>query len=179
MTFEVSVHQGSADWLNTQPGQFSRSISTQSQESQKRNQSVKVMNGESAFVSTGTDVPVVTSAGVGWWTAGVSYEQRPVRQGFVVEPSMQGEKVKLKISKTRDQQSLTQSQQFDTQSSATTLVVPLNTWVAISSAEGSSPDDNNDGEFSQSFSTGNQYDQNSTLYVKVNIVGKQSSGIPK
>lgn len=182
ITFEISVHQDSADWLNNQNSQnneFSRSYSTQSQESQQRDQSVKVMNGESAFVSTGKDVPIVTSAGVGWWSAGVSYEQRPVQQGFIVEPSLQGQNVKLKIAKTRQQQSLTQSQQFDTQNSATTLMVPVNTWVAISSAQGSTTGEQDNNNIGRSYSTGNQYDQNSTLYVKVNIIGKQSSGIPK
>lgn len=169
VTFEVSIYQGPADWLQNDQSTVSYSTSM-SETNMQKSQSVKVMNGESAFVSTDSEAPIVSSVGVGFWT-GVNYQQHPIKKGLLVEPTLQGQQVKLKVRRIReDQNQLQGTQQFDSQQTDTTLMVPMNQWVLLSSAEGAVDPDNNNN--SVSYSTGNQYSQSSTLYVKVNVVGR-------
>lgn len=174
VTFEITVFQGDPDWLNGQNNN-DMVISTSSQSQQRRRQSVTVMNGESAFVSTGEDQPVLSSVGIGFWGTGVSYDRRLVQNGLLVEPVLQGQKVKLTVRRVREQDSQVVNQQFDEQKVNTTVMVPLNQWVPLASAEGSAPADSN----TITIHAGNQYSQNSTLYIKVRIVQKESSGINK
>lgn len=173
VTFRITVFQGDPDWLSTQ-NDNTIVITTPSEANQRRRQSVTVMNGESAFVSTGEDQPVVSSVGVGFWT-GVTYERRLVQNGLLVEPELQGQKVKLTIRRVREQNSQISNQQFDEQQVVTTVLVPLNEWVSLASAQGDAPADST----TQVYRAGDQFAQNSTLYIKVDIVQKQSSGINK
>lgn len=173
VTFQITVFQGDPNWLARQNSN-SIVISTPSPNNQQRRQSVTVMNGESAFVSTGQDQPVVSAVGVGFWT-GVSYDRRLVQNGLLIAPILQGQKVKLSIKRIREQDSNISDQQFNEQKVITTVMVPLNQWVSLASAEGNAPADAN----TMVISTGNQFSQNSTLYIKVTVVGKVSSGINK
>lgn len=165
VTFEISVYQGDPDWLSTQNSD-TIVITTPSRSDQRQHQSVTVMNGESAFVSTGQDQPVLSSAGVGFFT-GVSYQRRLVQNGLLVEPVLQGDQVRLKIRRIREQDSRVSDQQFDEQKVVTTVMVPLNKWVSLASAQGSQPVADST---TQIFRAGNQFSQNSTLYIKVNVV---------
>nr|HAT8714384.1 type II/III secretion system protein [Legionella jordanis] len=174
VTFQITVYQGDPDWLST-ANSDSIVISTSSTSQQKRRQSIEVMNGESAFVSTGEDQPVISSVGVGWLSTGVSYNRRLVQNGLLVEPQLQGQKVKLTVRRIREQDSNASNQQFDQQQVVTTVLIPLNEWVSLGSAEGDAPADAD----TTVYRAGNQYTQNSTLYIKVNIVQKSSSGIQK
>ncbi|MCC5015655.1 MULTISPECIES: type II/III secretion system protein [Legionella] len=174
VTFEITVFQGDPDWLNQQ-NDNDMVISTSSQSQQRRRQSVTVMNGESAFVSTGEDQPVLSSVGIGFWGTGVSYDRRLVQNGLLVEPVLQGQRVKLTVRRVREQDNQVVNQQFDEQQVNTTVMVPLNQWVPLASAEGDAPADSN----TIVIRAGNQYTQNSTLYIKVRIVQKESSGINK
>ncbi|KTD17496.1 type II/III secretion system protein [Legionella jordanis] len=174
VTFQITVYQGDPDWLST-ANSDSIVISTSSASQQKRRQSIEVMNGESAFVSTGEDQPVISSVGVGWLSTGVSYNRRLVQNGLLVEPQLQGQKVKLTVRRIREQDSNASNQQFDQQQVVTTVLIPLNEWVSLGSAEGDAPADAD----TTVYRAGNQYTQNSTLYIKVNIVQKSSSGIQK
>lgn len=175
VTFEIMIHQGDPNWLQTQNSN-TIVISTPSPTNQQQSQSVMVTNGQSAFVSTGQDQPVVSAVGVGFFT-GVSYDRRLVQNGLLIEPLLQGQKVKLTVRRVREQDSNVSDQNINEQQVMTTVMVPLNQWVALANASGESPNDADPN--TQVISVGNQYSQNSTLYIKVRVVGKQSSGIEK
>ncbi|MCC5792257.1 MAG: type II/III secretion system protein [Legionellaceae bacterium] len=167
VSFRISVYQGDPDWLTTQrPG--TRVITTNSTVEQQRYQSVQVTNGESALVSTGSNQPVVDSVGVGLWT-GVSYQRHNVQNALLVEPLLQGAQVRLSVRRIRDQNSLADNQSFDEQRIATTMMVPLNQWVSLATAQGEAPADSNNRVIRAGFT----YGQNSTLYIKVEIIDKQ------
>lgn len=169
ITFQITVYQGDPDWLSTQNSD-TQIINTPSHSNQRQQQSVTVMNGESAFVSTGQDQPVVSSVGVGFQT-GISYDRRLVQNGLVVEPSLQGQQVRLKVRRIRERDSRVSSQEFDQQQVVTTVMVPLDKWVSLASPQGNSPVSSN----TQIVRAGDQFPQNSTLYIKVNVVGDSSS----
>ncbi|VEG91032.1 secretin N-terminal domain-containing protein [Legionella spiritensis] len=174
VTFKISVHQGDSNWLASQHDD-AMVISTQMPTNQPQNQSVTVMNGESAFVSTGEDQPVLSSVGIGWFT-GVNYDRRLLQNGLLVEPVLQGQKVKLTVKRIREQDSYTSNQNFNEQKVMTTVLVPLDQWVVLASADGSQPTADSN---TMVYTAGSTYQQNSTLYIKVNVVGKTSSGIGK
>ncbi len=173
VTFNISIYQGDPDWLSQQNGN-NVVYSTNPQSQMQRSQSVKVMSGESAFVSTDQQVPVVSSVGVGFFT-GVSYQQHNIQNGLLVLPVMQGNQVKLSVKRVREQGNPAGGQQFDNQQVNTTIMAPLNKWVPLGSAEGSQ---NNDSS-SVSYTAGRPFSQNSTLYIKVSIVNAMPSGNSK
>ena len=174
VTFLVSVYQGDPDWLASR-GRNTRIISTNSTVEQQRYQSVQVTNGESAFISTGTDQPEISSVGIGFWNTGVSYNRRLVQNGLLVEPVLQGSRVKLTVRRVREQNSLADNQSYDEQQVATTLMVPLDQWVSLATAQGApaaSPK-------TRVYRAGYTYGQNSTLYIKVDVVAKQPARLSK
>lgn len=174
VTFQITVFQGDPNWLSTQDDN-TISISTNSNQNQQRYQSVQVMNGESAFISTGQDQPVISNIGFGWWSAGVSYQRKVVQTGVIVEPVLQGQKVRLSVRRIREQDSQVSNQAFDQQKVMTTVMAPLNEWVSLGTAQGKPAADSETEEIQVGYS----FTQNATLYVKVTIVGKKSSGINK
>ncbi|MCE3043646.1 type II/III secretion system protein [Legionella sp. 16cNR16C] len=174
VTFEIAVFQGDPDWLSTQNSN-TISISTSSNQNQQRYQSVKVMNGESAFISTGEDQPVISNVGIGFWSAGVSYDRRLVQTGLMVEPLLQGQKVRLSVKRIREQDTQVSDQSFNQQQVMTTVMLPLNEWVPLGTAQGEPAADQN----TEVIRAGTPFTQNSTLYIKVKVVGKSSSGIEK
>lgn len=167
VTFEITVFQGNPDWLKSQNSDTTV-ISTSTQTTRQNRQSVQVMNGQSAFVSTGQDQPVISSAGAGWWSPGVTFDRRLVQNGLLVEPVLQGQKVKLTVRRIREQDTAASNQAFNQQQVVTTVLVPLDQWVSLASAEGNAPVDSS----TQIIQVGNQFTQNSTLYIKVHIVQK-------
>ncbi|KTC76031.1 type II/III secretion system protein [Legionella birminghamensis] len=174
VTFEITVFQGDPDWLSTQNSN-TISISTSSNQNQQRYQSVKVMNGESAFISTGEDQPVISNVGIGFWSAGVSYDRRLVQTGLLVEPLLQGQRVKLSVKRIREQDTQISDQSFNQQEVMTTVIVPLNEWTPLGTAQGEPPADSN----TEVIRAGTPFTQNSTLYIRVKVVSKSSSGIEK
>lgn len=165
VTFNVSVYQGDSQWLSTQ-NDNSVNYSTQTQSQMLQSQSVKVMNGSSALVTMNQEVPIVTSVGAGYFT-GISYQQHQIKNGILVQPVLRGSQVQLKVRRLREQMNPAGGQQFDNQKMETTLMVPLNKWVSLGSPEGAQQTDNS----STSYSAGNTFAQQSTLYIKVSIVG--------
>ncbi|KTC82408.1 type II/III secretion system protein [Legionella cherrii] len=163
VTFKISIYQGDPNWLSTQ-NENSVTYSSQSPAEVKRSQSVKVMSGESAFVSTGEEVPIITSVGAGFFT-GIAYEQHQIKNGLLVQPVMRGSKVELKVRRVREQQNPAGGQQFDNQNIDTTLMVPLNKWVSLGTPEGTEDTDSS----SVSYTAGRPFSQQATLYVKVTV----------
>lgn len=98
--------------------------------------------------------------------AGVSYDRRLKQNGLLVEPTLHRQQVKLKVRRIREQNSPVVNQQFDSQQMVTTVMVPLNKWMPLFSPQGSEPVDSS----TIIIRAGNQFIQNSTLYIKVNPV---------
>ena len=165
--FEITVFQADPDWLNRQNNK-TISISTSSRANQERRQSIQVMDGESAFVSTGQDQPILSSVSAGYWDLSTSYQRRLVQNSLDLKPVLQGQHVKLAIRRLREQVSQGGTQQFDHQELATTVWLPLNQWVSLASAEGKAAADSG----TKIYHAGNQFSKNSTLYIKVGIVEK-------
>ncbi|WP_454782909.1 type II/III secretion system protein [Legionella sp. WA2022007384] len=165
VTFNISIYQGDPNWLSAQ-NENSVTYSTNSPAEVKRSQSVKVMNGESAFVSTDQEVPIITAVGAGFFT-GIEYQQHQIKNGLLVQPVMRGSQVELKLRRVREQQNPAGGQQFDDQNIDTTLMVPLNKWVSLGSPEGTQDTDST----SVSYTAGRPFSQQATLYVKVTVVG--------
>ena len=171
VVFSISVKQASDQGSNL--GQVIE-YNTYSQEYQLRNQRVKVINGQAAFINTQKDVPVISEVGLGWWT-GVVYQRRQVKDGFWVEPNLNGSQVKLTIYRLRERIDRFDRQQFDSQTVKTTLMVPLNKWVALGSTQSQRVNDNN----AFVYQTGDRFTQNATLYIKVELVKQGTIGPTK
>ena len=170
VTFNIAIYQGDPNWLSAQNNN-SVVYSTTPRSEVVRSQSVKVMNGESAFISTDQEMPIVTDVGAGLFT-GISYQQHHIENGLLVQPVLQGSQVKLSVKRIREQQNAAGGQQFDNQQVDTTIMAPLNKWVPLGSAEGAHDQDNS----STSYTAGRQFSQNSTLYIKVTVVNALPSG---
>lgn len=166
VTFDITVYQGDPNFLSSH-NDNTVSYSTQSQAQTLQTQSVRVMSGGAAVVSSNQEVPVVSSVGIGFFT-GVDYQQHQIKNGFVIKPELQGSQVKLTITKLRQQMNSSGGQQFDNQAVATTLMVPMNKWVLLGSAQGAAPVDNN----AVISTAGRQFTQNSSLYVKVKLANQ-------
>lgn len=199
VTFTITVYQGPPNWLHDQKS-TSVVYSTDPQYERNQSQSVQVMNGSAAFISSGKEVPIVTEIssgnaygpgpkpGVGnrpgngsvngFYNAGIAYQQKNVKNGLLVIPELQGSQVKLKIKRIREQEDVAGGQQFDNQNIDTTLMVPLDKWVSLGSAEqGVSTDTMSSSDVE--YSAGRPYAENSTLYVKVTVSNKLKSGYSK
>ncbi|KTD79381.1 secretin N-terminal domain-containing protein [Legionella waltersii] len=170
VVFNVTIFQGDPEWLDAQNNN-DVVYSTQPPSEVQRSQSVQVMNGESAFVSTGQEVPIVSSVGVGFFT-GVDYQQHNIQNGLLVQPTLQGSQVKLMVRRVREQQNAAGGQQFDNQQIDTTIMAPLNKWVSLGTAEGVQDSDSN----STSYTAGRSFSKNSTLYIKVTVENSMLSG---
>ena len=103
VVFNIYVHQDDADWLNREK-QSTITYSTSSNQSRADDQMIQVVNGKSALVSTGTNSPVVSAVSVGLWDSGVSYDRLSVKQGFLIQPTLKGSRVELKIRRFYAQQ---------------------------------------------------------------------------
>ncbi|KTD56489.1 secretin N-terminal domain-containing protein [Legionella shakespearei] len=174
VTFNISVFQGDPNWLSSQNNN-DVIYSTNPQWQVQRSQSVRVLSGESAFVSTAQQIPIVSAVGVGFFT-GVDYQQHNIENGILILPVLQGSQVKLSVKRVRQQQNVAGGQQFDNQQINTTVMAPLNKWVSLGSAEGAQ---NNTSSSSTSFTAGRPFSQNSTLYIKVSVVNAVPSGQSK
>lgn len=161
--FRVTIYQGSPDWLNTQ-NQKELIYSSASVAQNPQSQSVTVLNGESAWVSTGKNIPQVRAVGFGF-NAGVVFEPHQVQTGLFVRPVLMGSKVQLSVKRLREQVALTGWQQFDEQHIDTTVMVPLNQWVSIGSSEGLLQPNSS----STVYSAGRAFSQNSSLYLKISL----------
>lgn len=93
--------------------------------------SVQVMEGASAFIATGTSVPVVTTLAAGggrkpWAVSSTSY--RDLASGFTVTPRVRGD---LAILEIEQQQEGVQRGQIETQRLATQLSARVGEWVRL------------------------------------------------
>lgn len=115
--------------------------------------SVQVLEGNSAFIATGTSVPIVTAVAVGGgrrpFVAG-TVEHRNLQRGFMVTPRVNGDQVILQIDQQDERVAGggIQSQSLNTQ-----VVGRLGTWIQLGGVSESSSSSNS-GILSRSYSTG-------------------------
>ena len=102
--------------------------------------SVQVLEGNSAFIATGSSVPVVTAVAAGGgrrpWVAG-STSYRDISSGFTVSPRLSGEQVVLDISQ-QSQQINGNNRDIQTQSLSTQVTGRLGEWIQLGSVSESS-----------------------------------------
>lgn len=125
--------------------------------------SVQVLEGNSAFIATGTSVPIVTSVAVGGgrrpFVAG-SIEQRNLQRGFMVTPRVRGDEVILEISQ---QDERVAGGNIQTQSLNTQAIGRLGSWMQLGGVSESSSSTSR-GVLSRSYGT----DSNElSIWVKV------------
>lgn len=125
--------------------------------------SVQVLEGSSAFIATGTSVPVVTAVAIGGgrrpFVAG-AIEHRNLQRGFMVTPRVNGDQVTLDIAQQdeRVDGGAIQSQSLNTQ-----VAGRLGSWIQLGGvSESSSRTDT--GVLSRSYSTGGS---ELSIWVKV------------
>lgn len=125
--------------------------------------SVQVLEGNSAFIATGTSVPIVTAVAVGGgrrpFIAG-NIERRDLQRGFMVTPRVRGSEVILEISQ---QDERVAGGNIQTQSLDTQVIGRLGTWIQLGGVSESSSSTRR-GVLSRSHST----DSNElSIWVKV------------
>jgi type II secretory pathway component GspD/PulD (secretin) len=162
VVFIVSIHQGSDEWLSEQ-NETVYSVSSRTEAG--NSQSVQVMSGQSAFISTGNNRPVISSVS-GGIVPGVSYEQKQETQGFYVIPILQGEQVEIKLRRAREFANPANAQASANQYLETTTMVPLNKWVKLGDAAQS---DINSQPSSTTYEAGNTFTNQAALYIKVSM----------
>lgn len=167
VTFNVFIHQDEAGWLNQNNGD-NVTYGTSSRPTAADSQSVQVMNGSSAFISMGSNVPVVSSVSGGFWNQGVSYSRAEADQGILVEPQLQGTQVRLKVRRKNDQINNSNAQEIDHQNIDTTTMIPLDTWVKLGST--GQADNASEQSTDVSYTAGANYQQKGTLFIKVSLV---------
>jgi hypothetical protein len=93
--------------------------------------SVQVMEGNSAFIATGAEMPVVTAiagvAGRRSWVAGAT-EYRNLSSGFVVTPRVNGGQVTLAIEQRSEN---VRGGAIETQELTTQVAGALGTWIML------------------------------------------------
>jgi type II secretory pathway component GspD/PulD (secretin) len=114
---------------------------------------VQVLEGNSAFIATGTSVPIVTAFAVRGgkrpFVAG-TVEHRDLQRGFVVTPRVNGDQVILEISQQDERLG---ANGIQTQSLNTQVVGQLGSWIQLGGVSESSSSTNS-GILSRSYSTG-------------------------
>jgi type II secretory pathway component GspD/PulD (secretin) len=128
--------------------------------------SVQVLDGSSAFIATGTSVPIVTAVAVGGgrrpFVAG-TVEQRNLQRGFMVTPRIRGNEVILEISQ---QDERVAGGNIQTQSLNTQVVGRLGSWMQLGGVSESSSSTSR-GVLSRSYGT----DSNElSIWVKVDAL---------
>ncbi|WP_116808359.1 secretin N-terminal domain-containing protein [Steroidobacter cummioxidans] len=115
--------------------------------------SVQVLEGNAAFIATGTSVPIVTAVAVGGgkrpFVAG-AVEHRNLQRGFMVTPRVNGDQVILEIAQQDERVTGggIQSQSLNTQ-----VIGRLGSWIQLGGVSESSSSTSS-GILSRSYSTG-------------------------
>jgi type II secretory pathway component GspD/PulD (secretin) len=127
--------------------------------------SVQVLEGNAAFISSGTSVPIITAVAAGggrrpWVAATSSY--RNIGSGFLVTPRIANSEVVLEIEQQDEQLN---SGNIRTQSLSTQVRGPIGTWIALGGISESSSSTRS-GILSREYAT--RADQRS-IWVKVEL----------
>jgi len=169
--FGITLHQGDENWLDAEAND-DITYNSDSPTAADYTQSVNVLSGASAFINSSTNVPVISSVGVGLWT-GVGYDRMQANQGFLIQPTLQGDKVLLKIRRFNQQQDNANSQNINGQQVDTTMLIPPNTWVKIGATQQNNVEQPTD---QNTFSAGKKFANQATVYIKVTVGDTQTGG---
>lgn len=126
--------------------------------------SVQVIEGNAAFIATGTSVPIVTAVAAGggrhrpWAAASTSY--RDLSSGFMVTPRVNGQQVVLDIAQQDERMS---NGNIQTQSLTTQITGPVGEWIQLGGVSESAAVDRS-GISSKQYST--RSDERS-IWIKV------------
>ena len=127
--------------------------------------SVQVLDGNAAFIATGTSVPIVTAVAVGGGRrpyVASNIEQRNLQRGFMVTPRVRGGEVILEISQ---QDERVAGGNVQTQSLNTQVAGRLGSWIQLGGVSESSSSTSR-GVLSRSYGT----DSNElSIWVKVDL----------
>ncbi len=162
----VSVRRSTAQDIQQEQASASGSVSTRGgvsgtvragernlQTNNSSVSSVQVLEGNSAFIATGTTVPIVTAVAVGGgkrpFVAG-AIEQRTLQRGFMVTPRINGDQVILEISQ---QDERVGGNGIESQSLNTQVIGRLGSWMQLGGVSESSSSTGS-GILSRSYSTG-------------------------
>ena len=166
VVFNIYIHQDDADWLNRQE-QSAVIYQTNSNDNRADDQMVQVMNGKSALVSTGENMPVLSSVSFGLWDTGVSYDRLSIKQGFLIQPTLRGSRVELKIRRFMAQENPANQETIHNHYTDTTTLIPEQKWIKLGAAGHANL---GQGRASVSFEAGNSFRDKQTVYVKVSVV---------
>ena len=124
----VSVRRGnskSRDQENSRIYQTTSSLDVDSY------QTILVLEGEAAFISTGQSIPVLDYYSDGFYgqSGGLSY--RDISTGFYVTPTLSGNKVRLKLSEQQQHLRRDGQARIDTHQTETQLSVRLGQWIQV------------------------------------------------
>ena len=149
----------------TRPGVSVRGTSQDRGSSGDGVSSVSVLEGASAFISSGTSVPIITAmiAGTGrrpW--AGTSTEYRDLTSGFLVTPRVSGDGVVLDIEQREEK---VQNGAIRNQNLTTQISAHMGEWIRLGGIE-ESASSTQSGVLSRQYSTNSQ---SQSVWVKVEL----------
>ncbi|HYE36354.1 secretin N-terminal domain-containing protein [Methylocaldum sp.] len=127
-------------------------------------QQLQTLEGQSAFIQVGEQIPVPTQSYYGY---GYSYseniEYRPATTGFAVTPRLSGSEVIIELSPWSDRLSRDQFGVIDTQSAHTVVRAALGEWIEIGGVVETSVREES-GLASRNYSTRSQQNR---IFIKV------------
>ncbi len=128
--------------------------------------SLRVLEGNTAFIQTGTDIPygATTVFPGGVVQGGIEY--RPTRSGFLVRPRLNGDLVLLDINPKQERESRQGGGRIDVQSIETTVSGRIGEWIQLGGISSS----NQRTESGTLYSTRQRRDQSSHVFLKVELV---------
>jgi type II secretory pathway component HofQ len=149
----------------TRPGVSVRGTSQDHRSSAGGISSVSVMEGASAFISSGTSVPIVTTVIAGGgrraW-AGTSTEYQDLTSGFLVTPRVSGDGVVLDIEQREEK---VQNGAIRNQNLTTQISGRVGEWIRLGGIEESASSTQR-GVLSRQYSTNSQ---SQSVWVKVEL----------
>ena len=136
-----------------------RSYSTDSARSAE--QSVTVMEGEQAWIQSGTSQPYRSTS-----LYGTNTEFKDINQGFYVTPQITGQQVRLEISTQNNRLKSGGNNAIRVNESSTVAMVPLGQWAPLTQGHATGSRDK-DG---WTYSTKNRGARDQEVFVRVSII---------
>lgn len=128
--------------------------------------SLRVLEGNTAYIRTGTAIPYGTQTVYPGGTVQGSIELHQVDSGFYVRPRLRGDEVLLDILPQREKESASGGGRIDTQSISTTVSAPLGQWTELGGVSTSSSQQSGQ----TLYSTSNTRNSDNAIFVKVDII---------
>ncbi|SMF22948.1 Type II secretory pathway, component PulD [Alteromonadaceae bacterium Bs31] len=124
---------------------------------------VRGLSGRASYISTGEDIPVITTGNGPYGHPWPQSDYRSIKRGFYATPRVFGERVSIEISTEYEQQDKANNKEFSTEALTTTVSGQLGEWIPLGAISQSSSADSSG--LSHYRSTENLSSQ--TIYLKV------------